>query len=58
MNKYTWAFWAKYVNIKLKLKENIYSIKIPIFLSNIIIVNFFLLINFIYLVINKILAIV
>lgn len=45
-----------YINIEFRLKEVIYTIKTLIFLLNIILINLFLLMSFIYLIINKTLA--
>ena len=58
INKVIWAFLIRSIGIKLKLKDVIYTTKALTFLSNAVLVNFFLLMIFNYLVIDKSLAVV
>lgn len=58
INKSILAYLIKYMIIELRLKNVIYIKKVSIFLSNAAFTNFFLLINFIYLVLSKVLIIV
>lgn len=53
-----WVYLAGCIDIKLKLIEVIYTIKVSIFLSNAALKNLFLLIISIYLMVSRALAVI